>query len=155
MQIWKESLSYWEINVCVCVCKNKCVYKVEVVFVDEFKWSNVGVRVWFWVQAACFGPLFSQCIDISLATHKPFHFHSDAWWSEVTWPNPLPLTIGDIVTQSANHKSPCDWLIHNRNDGCGRSPGWDLALTPPLNKHWLSCGNWIVWILNSNSTTKP
>lgn len=52
----------------------------------------------FWVQAACFGPLFTQCIDISLATfhcspphnaeiftstHVVIGQHKIFWWDAV------------------------------------------------------------------------
>lgn len=41
----------------------------------------------FWVQAACFGPLFSQCIDVSLATDTLILMLDDA--SDFSPPSPL------------------------------------------------------------------
>lgn len=89
--------------------------------------SFKGGRASFWVQAACFGPLFTQCIDISLATFDCSPPHN----AEI-------FTSTHAVIGQQNILTGC----------CSQSS------EPPLRLcFWLSCGkNWVNWSFNSKST---
>lgn len=97
----------------------------------------------FWVQAACFGPLFSQCIDVSLATDTRCDRQRSR---DARWHFRLPP---HNWKNHSIHISRCDWLIRNRHAERRRSHRSEPSSHSSSHKHWLSCGNWIVWIFKT------
>lgn len=70
--------------------------------------SFKGGRASFWVQAACFGPLFTQCIDISLATFdcSPPH-NAEIFTSTHAVIGQHKIFWQDAVAKVQNHRSVC------------------------------------------------